>query len=107
MKLSVGKIKFETGQKNQLIEQNLYVADADTEIDYMQFINNSDDVIQLNLYAQFMEDKILIISKNYNLSPTEVLKINEKIYLTKFEKIIATADKNNSIEYIINGNLIT
>jgi len=107
MKISVGKIKFKTGQKNQLIEQNLYVADADTEIDYMQFINNSDDVIQLNLYVQFMEEKILLINKNYNLTPNDPLKINEKIYLTKFEKIIATADKNNAVEYIINGNLIT
>jgi hypothetical protein len=107
MKLSVGKIRIETGQKNQLIEQVLYVADAGVEIDYMQFVNNSDDIILLNLFVQFMEEKILLITKNFNLIPNQVLKINEKIYLTKFEKIIATADKNNSVEYIINGNLIT
>lgn len=107
MKLSVGKIKIETGQKNQLIEQYLFLSEGNTEIDYMQFVNNSDDIIKLNLFVQFMEEKILLIAKNYNLSPNEVLKINEKIYLTKFEKIIATADKNNSVEYIINGNLIT
>jgi hypothetical protein len=107
MKLSVGKIRIETGQKNQLIEQVLYVADAGVEIDYMQLVNNSDDIILLNLFVQFMEEKILLITKNFNLIPNQVLKINEKIYLTKFEKIIATADKNNSVEYIINGNLIT
>ncbi len=107
MKLSVGKIKLETGQKNQLIEQNLYVANADIEIDYMQFINNSEDTVILNLYVQFMEEKLLLITKNYNLSSNEILKINEKIYLNKFEKIIATADKNNAVEFIINGNLIT
>ncbi len=107
MKLSVGKIRIETGQKNQLIEQVLYVADAGVEIDYMQFVNNSDDIILLNLFVQFMEEKILLITKNFNLIPNQVLKINEKIYLTKFEKIIATADKNNSVEYIITGNLIT
>lgn len=107
MKISVGKIKFETGQKNQLIEQDLFLSEGDTEIEYMQFINNSDDTIVLNLFVQFMEEKILLITKNYNLSSNEILKINEKIYLTKFEKIIATADKNNSVEYIINGNLIT
>ncbi|MBV6480200.1 MAG: hypothetical protein HGGPFJEG_03052 [Ignavibacteria bacterium] len=102
MKLAVGKIKT-VYAADQLVEQKLFVASADTEIEYMQFVNNTEDIVNLNLHIQFNEEKILLIQKNYNLAGGQVLKINEKMYLMQDEMLIATADKNNAVEYIVNG----
>lgn len=84
----------------------LFTAETDTDIQFMNFVNLTSSEIQMSLQIQYDEQIIDIISINKIIYPGDVLPWRDKISLKRNHKILASCSVDQSIAYIIEGDVV-
>ena len=82
----------------------IYTATKDTEINFMQFVNEHTAAIVLNVYIEYNStQRIRIIPINYSLATSVKIAITDTYFLTEFDRIVCTASVADKVSYVING----
>jgi hypothetical protein len=107
MKLAAGKIaKNIYADVTYEFQQVLYEADRSVRIDQMLFVNSSNDVgCKLTLSVLYPEAEILIRPNESDIAMGDLKEITSKIYLKKYDKILAKVDVDSAVHFIINGSV--
>ncbi len=107
MKLACGKIRKNIyADRTYEFQHVLYEADRSVRVEYMQFVNSSnEDQCKLTLSVQYPEAELLLLSKESDIAAGQMTSIRDKIYLKKYDKILAVTDKDEALHYIISGSI--
>lgn len=106
MILAAGKIASDINTDGIITENILFQATAPTKIIYMQFASEHSATVHLNLYAVLKTAQVRLIKKDAEIKVTDlVLQVVVEYDLVDIEQIIATADVNDVISYIITGEI--
>lgn len=107
MLLAAGKIASDINTDGIITENILFQATAPTKIIYMQFASEHSATVHLNLFAVLKTAQVRLIKKDAEIKVSDlVLQVVVEYDLQDIEQIIATADVNDVISYIITGELI-
>lgn len=107
MRLAQGKIQQITGADTENIKQTLFDSgDYDYKITSMLFVSEDDAPVTINLWLEFGEERIYLVPKDSELTVEIYLEITSEYFLKPYEKIVATANTGNKINYIINGDRV-
>lgn len=106
MILAAGKIASDINTDGIITENILFQATANTRINFMQFASEHSATVLLNLWAVLKTAQVRLIKKDAEIKTTDiVLQFDVQYDLEDIEQIIATANVNDVISYIITGEL--
>ena len=108
MKLASGKINKRVSEivqyeKQIVFKDVLYTANSETEIEYIQLVNNTANPVTFTLYIQFLDNQVLLTRQNYVLAVEDIFTFDKKLYLKEFEQILAVIETDKAIDYFIMG----
>lgn len=106
MLLAAGKISSTINTDRIAQEVILFQATAPTKVIYMQFASEHSATVHLNLWAVLKTAQVRLIKKDAEIKVTDlVLQVDVEYDLVDIEQIIATADVDNVISYLITGEI--
>lgn len=106
MKLAVGKIASKPSTIDGIIaDEILFTATENTDVTFLQFNNESDADVVINVFIDFTEERIRLLPLDTTIKANEMIRVEDITYsLVADERIVAKVDTNNVITYLINGN---
>lgn len=107
MKLAAGKIRKNIyADRTYEFQHILYEADRSVRIEYMQFVNsNKEEQCKLTLSVLYPEAELLLLPRESEIGAGLMKPVSEKIYLKKYDKILAVTDMDEALHFIINGSI--
>ena len=105
MLLAAGKIQSEVKIDGRPKEMILFTAEQSTKVTFMQFVSDKPLIdTMLSIHIVFKKAQVRVIPETE--MKTNILQFEVEYFLEDIEYIFAVANTDNTINYLINGELL-